>query len=295
MYKFLTSVASQSSPYTPTQKLEKLTADNIIENMGIGLWQAEKINNHRESGKAINNSFYLRKSDTGTILNPYVKTSYNVVQYDAGVRWMDYFVQEGFVTYDSALYLDHTDFAVTSITPYADTVIEGDSVETYLVLAVGHGPHRKHKAMFTTIRPICGNTLSAALLCDGLDIKNLQLAKNAMLATFQRNMALYKRLAGQTITPKDVSLVFETVSGMYGKEEEEITPLMRKTMDAMEEAYISSPGMAMFGRDNTAWRAYNAVTFTAGSLGKTDIASYKRLQAVGNKFRRTALQTLSNL
>jgi hypothetical protein len=306
MYLFLTGPDTKHSPFAPTHTAEKpLTTADIYDNFSLSGWSAHKVPNYRPEGTAVPESFYIEKrldSPSGLptkILNPYVNTQYQIIQYTQGLKWMDYFIQEQLVALDSALYINDTTMAITVVPTqdgFDDEVIQDDAVTTYLVLSLGHGPNARRMLGFTTIRAVCANTLAMGQVQSLANLSkhftltgpgSLQQAKEALDLTqqeFTQSMDLYKHWANTPISAFQKEALFEIATGI--KDPSETTKMQQRTLDALERAYRESPGMEIFGTDCNAWRLYNSVTWVADHIGSDDLKRYSNTQGMGNAMRR---------
>ena len=315
MYLFLTDHNSEVSPFAPTHTTEEpLTTALISDKFHLNTWEAEKKHNCKADGTPVPDSFYIHKLSKTTenrdpkILNPYVKGSYEIIQYPQALTWLDYFVAEQLVYLDSALYIDDVTMAVNlrgDPTEFSKDIIEGDTVNTYLVLSLGHGPYSRRMLGFTTVRAVCSNTLAMGQVQSLRDLNkhftltgpgSLQKAKEAINFTaesFTHQVGQYEHWSTARISAFDRELVFEAAVGMQANNEP--TKMQRRNLDALERAYTQSPGMEMFGTDSTAWRIYNAVTYVAGHLGSDDVKRYQNSHAIGATMRRRTHKILAEL
>lgn len=312
MYLFVTGPDTKHSPFAPTSTTEApLTTADIYDKFGLAGWNAHKVPNYRPDGTVVPESFYIEKrllDSNGLapkILNPYVNTGYQIIQYTQGLRWMDYFIQEQLVSLDSALYIDDTTMAITVVPTqdgFDDEVIQNDPATTYLVLSLGHGERARRMLGFTTIRAVCANTLAMGQVQSLANLSkhftltgpgSLQQAKEALdltQQTFTESMDLYKHWANTPISAFQKEALFEITAGI--KDTEDINKMQQRTLDALERAYRESPGMEIFGNDCTAWRLYNSVTWVAGHIGSDDLKRHVNTYGMGNSMRRRAHNVL---
>jgi hypothetical protein len=314
MYKFICDSTTTKSVFAPTTVVQgKLTQADIIKTFELETWDAEMRPNFSQDGHRIDNGNHIAKVVKGVnyttnypkILCPQVTDSFSPIQYREGVNWLTHFVDEELCLLDSALIIDDTDFAVTCrLTAQEETIIEGDTVITYLVTSLGFGPGTYRQIGFTTLRPICMNTLRAGQLIAAKDAsKHFTLTSSSGFNEAKRVINLsnqrfgdavtdYKRWSEVKLTPNQVDTVFQVSLRLTDKDEEEYTSYDSKLLAQLEEAYRNSPGMEMFGLDNTAWRAFNAVTYVAGHMGSDDEKRHRNARSFGGAMTKRSEKVL---
>ena len=319
MYVFIKGQDTQDSRFAPTYTTEgSLTVADIHNKLNLDSWQAVKVPNYKPESWGnvpVKNSFYLAKNyingytglDNGKVLNPYVSERYGVIQYSQGLKWLQYYVDEQLVTLDSALYIDDTTMAVTCSSNIRENIIADDPIETYLVLSLGHGKSSRRMLGFTTIRPVCRNTLHAGQVASLHEVgKSFTLSSSACLQQAKEVMDLtqekfgtltntYKTWANTTIGAFDKETVYRQAAGIRPNEDSP-TSIQLRTLDQLENAYRNSPGMELFDNDCTGWRLYNAVTYVADRIGGNDVTRYQSsVSGYGSAMRARAAAVIKEL
>jgi hypothetical protein len=313
MYKFICDSTTTKSVFAPTTVSSNLTQAEIIKCFELDTWDAVMRPNFSQDGHRIDNGNHIAKVVRGVnyttnypkILCPQVPDSFSPIQYREGVNWLTHFLDEELCLLDSALIINDTDFAVTCrLTAQEDTIIEGDTVITYLVTSLGFGPGTYRQIGFTTIRPVCMNTLRSGQLIAAKDAaKHFTLtsssgfneAKRVVNLSNQRfgdSVTEFKKWSTVKLTTKQVDTLFKVSIRLTDKDEEEYTPYDTKLLAQLEDAYANSPGMEMFGLDNTAWRAFNAVTYVAGHIGNDDEKRHRNARVFGGAMTRRSEKVL---
>lgn len=297
MHKFVTTVPNDRSLYmAENQFVEEITPDSLIENFQLKTWEAQMAPNHDIHGNPIHNSNYVYHNAlvsgdkrNGNILNTHVGDRYNIVQFETGVKWFEYFVSEGLLTIQSALIVDDHHIGVTCDLGLDDTVQGEDTVERYFILGLSHAPGFPRILGFTDIRPICQNTLHAASVkalgkvgaAFSLDANPEKAMREARACIDFQNrrfheveMPAYRELTKLPINDESRESLFRKLLGLPLEGWDFSETLLGK-YEALEAAYKSSPGMELFdSKEHTGWRVLQAVTYVAGQ-GENGLSRFK--------------------
>ena len=297
MNKFLTTLENDNSIYmSQNEKVDKITPDSLIKNFQLRTWEARMAPNHDVYGNPIKNSNYvyhkaLASDDKrdGNILNTHVTDRYNIVQFDTGVKWFDYFVREGLLEIQSALIVDDHHIGVTCDLGLESSVRGEDTVERYFILGLSHAPGFPRILGFTDIRPVCQNTLHAASVkalgkvgaAFSLDADPEKAMREARACIDFQNrrfheveMPAYRELTKLQLKPEERESLFRKLLGLPLEGWDFSETLLGK-YETLEAAYTSSPGMELFdSNEHNGWRVLQAVTYFAGQ-GENGLARFR--------------------
>jgi phage/plasmid-like protein (TIGR03299 family) len=189
--------------------------------------------------------------------------------------------------------------------------LPGDVTDPYVLLVNGHDGRMPLKALFTSVRVVCQNTLNLALSSSrgGVTIRHtgdmlgkVKEAKKVLgLATqeFERYGEVAKALTKKQMGDK----VFEAFLDSLVPMKDEDDTRSKNVRDTLVELFQSGPGTDIPGVRGTAWGALQAVTdfsahhrTTRGAGDDEDKKREKRLESVwfgsGNGLNQKALSLL---
>lgn len=161
---------------------------------------------------------------------------------------------------------------LAELTQLTMDVVPGDSVQPYLLLALGHDGRLPLKAMYTTVRVVCNNTLNLAL----------RTSKGGVTIRHTANYAIRKAQAEQILKKASSEVeAFKEVSQELARKQmgaqvwkqfmEDLLPLEpdasdRKVARHSEQVaqltglFEAGKGQDLPGVSGTAWAALNAIT-----------------------------------
>ena len=191
--------------------------------------------------------------------------------------------------------------------------VPGDRTDPYVLLVNGHDGRMPLKALFTSVRVVCQNTLNMALASskNGItirhtgDIQGKVKEAQKVLGFARKNFEAYGEVAGQLITQpmtvKTWKAFIDTIIPL--KHDEDVR--VKNVHEVLTELFESGPGTDIPGVRGTAWGALQAVTdFTAHhrstrGAGDDEVKKReKRLESVwfgsGNALNQQALATLTD-
>jgi hypothetical protein len=286
MQKFLTTIEGDRSDFMPNSVyVPTINTRVLTEQFELDTWEAKMAPNHDLSSSPINNSNYVYRSNLngevkrdGSILNTHVTDRYNIIQFNEGAKWFEYFTEEGLVTIESALIYEDTHFAITCDLGLEETIQGEDKVERYLILGLAHTAGFPRVLGFTDIRPICVNTLhaasakalgkaSAAFSLDGNHAKALSEAKATINFQERRfrevEVPAYRELTKIKTTEQERELLFRKLLGLPMEGWDFSEKLLSK-YEMLSNSYYDSPGMELFdSKEHSGWRVLQAVTWFA--------------------------------
>jgi phage/plasmid-like protein (TIGR03299 family) len=227
---------------------------------------------------AIPGHFATVRTDTNQPLGV-VGSRYAIVQNRDALSFFDPALGEGAASIDSvgSLAGGKRAFMLAKI-PEVVEIVPGDAVERYLLFSNSHDGSSAVEVLFTPVRVVCQNTLSAALAdakkkkAGRVSIRHTAGAKERLEAAhevlgqerdyFTRIKAAFQYLAKRDLGRAEVaSFVRDLFPGKLDAETKKITvsTKTRNRRKAVVKAFEESPGSDMAG--STAWGLYNAATW----------------------------------
>ena len=192
--------------------------------------------------------------------------------------------------------------------------VKNDITKPYVLLVNGHDGRMPLKALFTTVRVVCQNTLNMALASSdgGVTIRHTgNMAKKAdaarqVLGFAAAEVEKYKELSEHLVNVRMKDEGWEVfLDALMPLEEGKPNTRKENVRDQLTELWAMGPGTDIIGVRGTAWNALQAVTNynshhrkTRGSGGDVDVARAKRLEAAwlgaGNTLNQQALSLLAD-
>lgn len=220
----------------------------------------------------IDNKFATYRSDNNNIFGV-VGNRYTIVQNRDAFSFFDAIVGEGEAIYETAGALgDGRTIFITAKLPSYIKVGQGDDIEKYLLLTMSHDGSAAIKAMFTPIRVVCNNTLTAALksATNKVTIRhtksahnNLKIAHKVLGITNQLSEELtdiFGAMSKTRLTNKGLDLFIENSLDLDRDETGNLSTRASNIKDLVLEYSEIGAGQQLETTKGTLWGAYNAVT-----------------------------------
>jgi phage/plasmid-like protein (TIGR03299 family) len=222
--------------------------------------------------------------DTGDVLN-LVSDDYVDVQNVDAFTFFDPVIAAGEASFEAAGTLDggRTIWVLVKINAPAISVGDGDLVQPYLVLTMGHGNGRAVNVTYTAVRVVCMNTVRWAEKQAGDKMISI-----AHRGDPQRALAVVRdgiRLSSRTFEIAadqarqlteigcEVKNLEQYVRDVWEVEDGAKTP---RAFERIEAEFAYGRGAKLASADGTMWGAYNAVTsFLDHTRGRTDESRVK--------------------
>lgn len=217
---------------------------------------------------------YIVRDDTLDVLGM-VGNKYEIIQTKDAVGFFDAAIGAGAACIDTVGALGKGGRVWLAARMPDSVVVKGDDViDRYLMLVVGHDGHLGVNAMHTGIRPVCSNTVSAAMKGGKSVIKirhtanahkNLDRALKLVAADniyWKTIRPAFQMMATTDISTEKVNTFFDRMFPATKKDDEGNPALAKQTVDRrafVTWALDNSPGADMAGK--TVWGLYNAYTF----------------------------------
>ena len=242
-----------------------------------------------------------------------VGENYRPVQNREAFQWFDFLLDSGDATLEAGGSLRNGQriWVLAKMKDGDGDVLKNDPVASYMLLSNAHDGSMGVWLMFTPIRVVCMNTLSAAL--GGAEnaakagkamslrhttniLDQMEMAKglvNTAKRTFEDSLETYKAFAKKRITDKMFDEFFKK---SYWSEQElrlhdEGTLEKSRVYATVKRLYESGTGQDIPGARGTLWAAYNAVTeFVDHERGRDDNRLSSSWFGSGNDLRSKAFK-----
>ena len=252
--------------------LPDLTPDQMLVEAGLD-WEVEAhdLTYHRNGVEHTSNSQALIRSTDGKYLST-ISNDWKPVQNAAAFEFFNDFVMAGDMEMHTAGSLKDGKM-VWALAKVRDTfeVMEGDTVESYLLFSNPHEYGRCIDIRFTPIRVVCNNTLTLAVntAVDKVVRVNHRATFDAdrvkdMMGIAHKKMESYKDMA-QFLSSKrynktNIVEYFQEVFPSLSKKDDTMSRPAKQAYETLE----TQPG-AEYG-EGTWWQAFNAATFYVDHL-----------------------------
>lgn len=208
---------------------------------------------------------------------------YQVLQNIDAFRWFQPFLDSGAATLHTAGCLDsgRRIWVLAHVTDSKQDVVQGDRVDSFILLSNSHDSTMCVRAGFTPIRVVCANTLAAAHGSAGsklLRVRHTESLQDTLskirdvmdLARreFAASIEQYRALASRHINAADLRKYVKQVFNAP-EDEKSISGKMQNILsDAIRRAEIGLGNDTPLIR-GTLWAAYNGVTESLGWKGRS--------------------------
>lgn len=227
--------------------------------------------------------YYSVVRDTdGTVLNPCVSETYDVLQNSEAFAFFEPFVHDKdcFISAAIALNGGKKVCMTARIEDNLREIVPGDTVEAYLLVATSHDGSLRTTTKFCHERTVCANTLRSAMAEKGAfrcikhtktqreNLAEVAASINLFRRDFDEQVSIYKQLADKRMDLDSTRNYLETLFAKELKESAERLDIakdemrledMRFTKKCLEN-YCFTPDLQLDKVEGTAWAAFNAVT-----------------------------------
>ena len=298
---------------------EPLLSEDAIRCAGLD-WHVEKcpafaaLTVGTEEKEIFAEDYFLNVRTSDCAVLGSVQGRYQILQNSDAFQFMDSLAgPENLVRYHTAGSLQggkHI-WLLAELTGLTIEPVSGDRVEPYILLVNGHDGRMPLKALFTSVRVVCQNTLNMALATarGGVTIrhtgdmqskvKEAQKVLGLGRKEFEKYSEVAEVLAGKKMNDKMFKTFLDSLVPLKNDEDTRSMNVQEKII----ELFDSGPGTDIVGVRGTSWGALQAVTdFTAhhrttrGAGNDEDKKREKRLESVwfgsGNNLNQKALGLL---
>lgn len=214
------------------------------------------------------NAYATYRTDTNQVLGT-VGNRYEVIQNIEAFDFFDEIIGEGHAQYETAGALgDGQTVFITAKLP-DNLLVNKENIEKYLLFTMSHDGTSAIKIMFTPIRVVCNNTLSAALKGGGkVAIKHTANARNKLeiaheiLGIDKKSSIIYadmfNRFQAVKISDKELESFIDNTFGFEYEDIKDLSSRSQNKRESILEYY--EDGIGQEGIQGTLWGAYNMVT-----------------------------------
>lgn len=260
------------------------------------------------------------RSDTGMYLGN-VSPQYVVVQNREAFAFMDALVEEGRIRWETAFSLNGGKKVIcTAKLPRIDTVLDGDTLERYVLCGLGHDGTGAINFGLTSTRVVCANTYRIALGEGGIremsirhtgDLKEklhearriLQLANDQ----FDKYADQSAEMVDRQLTSEQWYEILDILCPLPNKNDpdwsERRQAAIEETRSNIDLLYQIGDRCNLPGMESTAWAAFNAVTEHIDHLPRRGANRQRRAEArfnvtlygAGRDMKERAWHTVRNV
>ncbi len=237
-----------------------------------------------DNGEAVDmpNFFAVVRDTDGSVLNPCVSNTYDVLQNSEAFEFFDPFVHERdcFITAAISLNGGKKVCMTAEIEDNVREIVPGDTVKSYLLVATSHDGSLSTTTKFCHTRVVCANTLRSAMADKGAfrvvrhtksqrdNLAEVAASINLFRRDFDEQVSIYKQLAAKRM---DLDATRDYLETLFAKELKESAERLDIAKDEMRledmrftkkclENYCFTPDLQLDKVEGTAWAAFNAVT-----------------------------------
>jgi phage/plasmid-like protein (TIGR03299 family) len=267
--------------------------------------------------ECMTDEFFLNVRTTDRKVLGCVQGRYTVLQNSEAFEFMDALAgPKNLVRYHTAgsLHEGKRIWLLAEVVGLTVEPVPGDPTTPYILLVNGHDGRMPLKALFTSVRVVCQNTLNLALASSdtgvtirhtGNMVKKVDEAKK-VLGFAQTEVERYKELADRLVKVAMKDTEFTDFLDLLIPLEKDKPNTRRITVrDDISALWNAGPGTEIIGVRGTAWNALQAVTnynthhrSVRGAGDDDTLGRVKRLEASwygqGNSLNQKALRILAN-
>lgn len=283
-----------------------MTAAQALEMARLD-WQVNKVQLQLPDGRPATNCYATVRQDNGLVLGA-VGKDFTPLQNADAFKFLDGVVGESLAMYETAGSIrGGRRVWMLAKLPESVAILDRDPLETYLLLANGHDGSMALNVMYTPIRVVCQNTLSAALQGEGRkfatqhtigigtrmqDASQVLGLSHAYFAEFVREAEI---LAKKRYTKAQLNTFLGELLGIDESRVAEIVANGGSAKTAQEKVVDEMFGLALHGAGNeewgkTMWGLYQGVTEYIDYHANTQTANPAERRLEVSWFRRGARQ-----
>lgn len=228
-----------------------------------------KINSTLYRSKEVEGNFATYRTDTSEVFGV-VGSRYEVVQNIEAFDFFDDIIGQGHAQYETAGALGNGETIFITAKLPDHIKVKGEEIDKYLLFTMSHDGTSSIKVMFTPIRVVCNNTLTAALSeCkERITIKHTRNARQrleiapTLLGIDKKASEKYAEIFNRFKEVKMTDDEFTNlIDGVFGFDYEPISDLSSKAVNKRNSIIeYNEVGIGQEGITGTLWGAYNAVT-----------------------------------
>jgi len=253
-----------------------ITAEDIIKHVNFDFEVQKRPNSTIVNGKNVihDDSFSLirvNKNGSESVLCSTVGKNYTVIQNIEAFDFFDNIVGKGEAIYETAGILKNGRICfLTAVLPdYIKVLREEDKVKSYVLLVNSHDGTTALRAMFTNVRVVCNNTLTAAINSaeSVVSIRHTKSAKEKLVEA-QRLMGLvnqynqeiskiFNKMALTNITDNDILDYVNKLIPIEDNDSELVKERKKEKHDLIIDLMENGVGSELYD-GKTVWGLYNS-------------------------------------
>ena len=250
----------------------------------------------------IQTNFATYRKDTKQVFGV-VGSKYEVIQNIEAFDFFDSIIGEGHAKYETVGALGNGEKIFITAKLPSKLIVNKEDIDKYLLFTMAHDGSGSVQVMFTPIRVVCNNTLSAALsgCSNKVNIRHtknarnrLELSKEILGITERQSTSLeevFTAFAKYQMNDEDLKALFMKSFNMKEGEDGKLSTKANNTLDDILKYH--EIGVGQEGIRGTAWGAYNAITGYQQNVQKYRDASVA-FESISNKTAATIRQSAFN-
>jgi len=250
--------------YAGVNSLEKLETKDHVNVLRTGIEKPEFM-----SMEEMTSNYATYRKDTKQIFG-IVGSRYEVIQNSEAFDFFDSIVGEGHATYETVGALGKGEQVFITAKLPNKLMVKGEDIDNYLLLTMAHDGSGAIQVMFTPIRVVCNNTLSAALRhCKNkVSIRHtknartkLELSKKILGIVDMQSDKLsqaFNRMAQKAMNDDEIETIIKNAFGFNRDENGDLSTRSDNELERILEYHEIGVGQETIR--GTAWGVYNAIT-----------------------------------
>lgn len=247
------------------------------------------------SAREVKGQFATVRTDTNTVLG-IVGSRYEIIQNTEAFGFFDTIIGEGHASYETAGALGNGETVFITAKLPTKLIVNKEDIDKYLLFTMAHDGSGSIQIMFTPIRVVCNNTLSAAIAGNTNKV-SIRHTKNAQSRIDEAHKILgisgeqaekyeraFTKFSQVKISDVQLNNFIDNVFSFETNEEDISTKANNKRDNILEYYEV---GVGQEGIQGTVWGAYNAVT---GYLQNT-----QAVRSEDTFFKNTFFKTDANI
>lgn len=247
------------------------------------------------SAREVKGQFATVRTDTNSVLGV-VGSRYEIIQNTEAFAFFDTIIGEGHASYETAGALGNGEVVFITAKLPTKLIVNKEDIDKYLLFTMAHDGSGSIQIMFTPIRVVCNNTLSAAIAGNTNKV-SIRHTKNAQSKIDEAHKILgisgaqadkYERAFtdfSKTAISDEAFMDYVDAVFDFADDEEDRSTKANNKRDTILEYY--EVGVGQEGIQGTVWGAYNAVT---GYLQNT-----QAIRSEDTFFKNTFFKTDANI
>lgn len=292
------------------------TSEEAIRLAGLN-WNVQLADLFTKNKVKANGYYGVQRMDNNNILGV-VGNGYRPLQNSKAFEFFDPLINEKYADYETAGAIDDGKIIWILVKINKESkfdVLEGDTIEKFLLLSNSHDGSSSVSIKFTPIRVVCQNTLNYALSQGettkirhvySMDKKMIDLAKTILpIDSVYKNIEkLFVNMSTIKLKSKQVDQYFESIYPIKKEDNETDSKRQKheqniKIVSTLKKYHEAGAGSNIVGVKGSLWGAYNAVTEFIDHPPNYKLGDIKLLKRIwfgeGEQVKRKALEEAKKL